>query len=73
MKKTSRGLKIYTDIKDSYGANVWVQDSSSAIKDCCWIYIEGGSIKDNNAATHLTVAQAKRIIKGLEKFVNQFN
>lgn len=71
-KRTSRGFRIYAQFKDLYGCDVRVQASSLATKRAVWIFPE---VKQANtgewlAGAHLSVVQAKRIIKALQRFVN---
>ncbi len=78
MKKTNRGFKIYSEMKDSYGNSIRVQQSSAACIDACWIFTNGkdGSECAFDSATqrhiavspHLTKAQARRLAKALLKF-----
>jgi len=79
MKKTSRGFNIYSEFKDSYNNQIRVQESSSAMKECVWIfcdYPEGKSVKFHagdwqSAAPHLTKAQARKLAKALLKFADR--
>lgn len=70
MKRTNRSFTIYGEIKHDYGGLVRVLQSSSAMKHAAWIFInnEGSELEENDAA-HLTVAQARKVIKALEKFI----
>ncbi len=68
MKKTQRGFSIYSEGKDSYGAEVDIQ-MSSAVNKRCWIKIKGGALDNNDGTAHITEGHAKRIIKALEKFI----
>lgn len=43
MKKDSRGFKIYGEFEDSYGAQIYIKQSSSAEGNFCWIGVHGGS------------------------------
>ena len=78
-KRTSRGFRIYSDFRDSYGNRVRIQQSSAACMDAVWIFCDGesdgkmlpGDTKPFKSAPHLTVAQAKRVIRALERFVQE--
>lgn len=79
MKKTSRGFNVYSEFKDSNQNIIRIQKSSSAMKECCWIFIEskdGSGLFFDKATNefhahspHLTKTQAKILIKGLSKFI----
>jgi len=76
---TSRGFRIYSDGKDSYGNRVRIQQSSAACMDAVWIFCDGeddgkmlpGDTKPFKSAPHLTVAQARRVIRALERFIEE--
>ncbi len=73
MNRTNRGFKIYSEFIDTYKSTVRIQESSNVLKRC-WIFVEndGKNPASNlitNGAIHLSVGQAKRIIKALEKFI----
>jgi hypothetical protein len=69
-RKTNRGFRIYCDFADSYGNQVRVQESSSAEKYCAWIFChKGPSSNMDEPSPHLTISQAKRVIRALEKFI----
>lgn len=72
MKKDPRGFHIFSEFTDTYGANVHIKMSSSALKRC-WIFVEGGKDKEyaetNQGAIHLNVRQAKLVIAALQKFL----
>ena len=77
MKRTNRGFNIYSEIKDSYGQEVRVQQSSNAEIEACWIFChkEGkdAHIHLGNPqaySPHLTKAQAKKVAKALLKFAS---
>ena len=79
MKKyTQRGFRNYADAKDSYGINYVIRESSAAMKRCVWIFTHDPKhyFKDDVTgydivpALHLTEAQAKRVIKALQKFID---
>lgn len=73
VKRNSRGFREYLTMKDFYGAEVRVTESSIATRSCVWIFIKGGGVVAsggyNDGAAHLTKAQARRIIKALTKFI----
>lgn len=72
MTKTLRGFTIYSEFKDSYGQAVRIQESSAATRKCVWIFC---TASDNDCqpkvclGPHLTVSQAKRVIRALQRFV----
>ena len=70
MRHTSRGFGIYSEFKDSYHSQIRVQKSSNAQLDAVWIFCKKAD-EDKNWAPHLTVAQAKRLIRALQKFVDE--
>jgi hypothetical protein len=71
--KDARGFSEYLTMKDAYEADVKIKMSSSAEKKCVWFYVKGGGIVAsggiNDGAAHLTEAQARRVIKALQKFL----
>jgi hypothetical protein len=70
MKRTERGLAIYTDFKDEYGKYIRVQGSSLATRRCVWIQNEVTEHMGQHLANaHLTVPMAKRVIRALQAFV----
>jgi len=80
MKKyTNRGFRNYADAKDSYGINYVIRESSAAMKRCVWLFIHDHAHYkkdevtgyDLSPALHLTESQAKRVIKALQKFINE--
>jgi len=77
MKKTARGFNIYSGIKDSYGQEVRVQQSSNAEIEACWIFChkDGKDAhihldKPQAYSPHLTKAQARKVATALLKFAN---
>jgi len=64
-----RGLTLYGEVVDTYGARVCVRESSADPLVHGWLFIEGGGITANDGAAHLTVDQARDIIKALQRFV----
>lgn len=69
LKRTHRGFAIYGEFRDSYDASIRIIESSADPLIYCWVYIDGGGITNNDGATHLTVAQARKLIKALELFI----
>ena len=71
MKRTQRGFAIFTQFKDLYGKDVRVQMSSLATRRAVWIFPEVTvHLGEPQAGVHLSVAQAKRVIKALQAFVD---
>lgn len=74
MTKTPRGFTIYSQFKDSDGQAVSIQESSSATQRHVWIFC---TTRDDDGlpkvclGPHLTVSQAKRVIKALQRFVEE--
>jgi hypothetical protein len=63
--ESDRGFKCYTPIKDTYGGQVGVYESSAATQPCIWVSIQqfprsDGSV-DPEAAVHITLEQAERL------------
>lgn len=79
MKRTNRGFKIYSEFKDTYGNKITVQESSSACAARVWVFTENSKGDDCSfdtatgmyisAAPHLSVSNAKRLVKALTKFI----
>lgn len=70
MKKTARGFNIYGECKDSKGSTITIQESSSTQR-AVWIFCENPNPNYLNSEPHLTPAQAKRIVKYLNKFIEE--
>lgn len=73
MKRTARGFSVFSAFKDSYGNRVRVQRSSS-VRPSVWIFCDSGphwsgSDGEDAPAPHLSPAQARRLIRALERFV----
>ena len=75
-KYTKRGFRNYSEQKDSYGIPFRLQQSSSAMIDACWLFIDdpectkpivGGTV---GPVLHLNRNNARRLIAGLRKFLN---
>lgn len=76
-----RGLSMYTEFTDTYGARIELQTSSAACAPRCWLRIKGGEVnnpkgeiktesgRELHFAAHLSLAQAKRLRKGLDKWI----
>jgi hypothetical protein len=62
-RKTVRGFRIYAQFYDQIGTRVRVQESSLATDACVWIFT------DKDQTPHLTRAQARKLIRGLEAFL----
>lgn len=73
VKKNARGFGEYLKMKDSYGAEVKVTESSGASKHCVWIFVKGGGIVAsggiNDGAAHLDKEQAQKVIEALQAFL----
>lgn len=77
MRHTARGFGIYSEFTDTYQNRIRVQHSSAAMMDAVWIFCDGesdgkmvvGSAKPFRSAPHLSVSQAKRLIRALQKFI----
>jgi hypothetical protein len=73
IKRTERGFAVYASVKDSNGCEVRVQHSSADPLTFAYIFCtppEWLRHTYKNPSPHLTVAQAKRVIAGLQKFVD---
>lgn len=79
MRKTSRGFRIYSEFTDLYGTRIKVQESSLATKKAVWIFRSNpndgqpvaGSDKPSCMDPHLSVAQAKRLIRALQIWLKE--
>lgn len=65
---TDRGFRIFAEIKDSYRSKIRIQESSNASYYACWIFCEREGA--DNPSPHLSVNDAKEVIKALQEFVN---
>lgn len=70
MKRTNRGLRIFSTFKDTYGSVVSVQESSAASAFRCWVFCNNdtGSFKD--PSPHLSPRQARQLAAALVKFAD---
>lgn len=70
-----RGFIMYDTFLDDYGADVRVQESSSAEDPKVWIFVRGGSTaskdKANDGQAHLDVEQAERVRDALDTFLKE--
>ena len=77
MKKTNRGFNIYSEFTDLYNTRIRIQESSLATQPAVWIFTENeedGEIKDGKPFkmdAHLSIAQAKRVVKALQAFIEK--
>lgn len=74
MTKTRRGFTIYSEFKDSYGQAVRIQESSSATRRHVWIFCtspDDDRLPNICLGPHLTVSQAKRVIRALQTFAGE--
>ncbi len=69
MRHTQRFFQIYGEFKDSYGSEVRIQESSSAEGRYCWIFSHKANDQQTDFPPHLSVTQAKRVVKALTKFI----
>ncbi len=69
MKRTQRGFRIYGEFKDSYCSEVRIQESSSAMGRFCWIFSHKANDQQTDFPPHLSVTQAKLMVKALTKFI----
>jgi hypothetical protein len=74
-KYTQRGFRIYAEIKDAYGAEVDVIESSAAQFEgddrgpWVWIFAKGGEIHNNDGSAHLDLRDAIRVRDALNVFI----
>lgn len=68
-QKTERGFVVYDEFKDRYDSTITIQESSIAFEPCVWIFAKNPNSKDE-PSPHLTPAQAERLIKALQQFVD---
>lgn len=72
MKKTDRGFAIYSEFKESYGAQVRVIESSLATAPRVWIFCEKpnpNTHENEDQALHLSPNQARLLIGALNKWL----
>lgn len=70
MKRTQRGFAVYGLIKDSRGVVLRVQQSSAMGGPYVWLFVDDvKQVYREEPAPHLNRAQAKRVIKALQRFV----
>lgn len=73
MRKTERGFDLYSEFIDTYQSKVSIQMSSNVKKRCVITVTNDGKHPRSNLVTdgfmHLSEAQARRVIKALEKFL----
>jgi hypothetical protein len=71
MKRTQRGFAIYTEFSDLYGCNIAVVRSGLVGTRAVWIQNEVKEhLGEHLGNAHLSVAQAKRVIRALQAFVD---
>lgn len=68
-RKTNRGFSIYSKFKDLNGSEIRVQESSLATTSAVWIFCHNDNPGLKGDA-HLSVAQAKRVVVALQKFID---
>jgi hypothetical protein len=66
-ERTSSGLILYAQFEDRYNNKITVQESSLAEEPCVWVFARGDQVED--PSPHLTVDQARKLIGGLQKFI----
>lgn len=67
---TPRGFNGFAEFEDTYGCTVRVQQSSSAERDCVWVYTSGGHAGDNDGHAHLNARQARILRDALNEFLD---
>lgn len=65
-----RELLMYIEGKDVYGKEFWVQDGSFACFSACRIY-HNEDKKGEHECLSLKINEAKKLIKGLQKFIKE--
>lgn len=72
-EKTERGFSKYGTITDTKGSEVRLQESSAVGRRCCWIFCDNEDpsykMSSISPAPHLSVENAKELIKNLQIFV----
>lgn len=74
IRKTARGFRIFAEFKDDYGTPFNVVESSS-VDPHCWIYYNDPEYgkwhlgEKLPPALHLSPAQARRLIRALERWL----
>lgn len=70
-KRNGRGFAVYADFQDLYGCNVHIVRSSLVGPRAVWIQNEvTHHMGEHLGNAHLSVAQAKRVIRALQAFVD---
>ena len=78
-KKSERGFRNYCEFTDLYGGKVFIKESSLATKRAVWIFHDhpedgktgvAGYDKPVKMAPHLSILQAKKVIKALQRFID---
>ena len=67
---TQRGFGIYGELTDLYGSTIRIQESSLATDNAVWIFATNPDNAD--PSPHLSVEQAREVVKALEEFINDY-
>lgn len=68
---TERGFATYAHFQDTYGAEIIVRESSSAMESKVWIFTDGGGVTNNKGSVHLNLEQAKTIVAALQEWIDR--
>ena len=68
-ERDHRGFKIYGMVTDSYESEIQVKESSGVGRPKVWVFAYNDPERMKNPSPHLTVEQAKELIKVLEEFI----
>lgn len=69
---TERGFADYANFVDTYGATVRVRQSSAALVDRVWVFIDKKTDPgddSNDGAAHLSKPQAIELVRALQEWI----
>lgn len=70
-RKTGRGFRIYATFRDQRNTLIQVHESSVLKPHCVWIFTERADGTVDFSPPHLNRFQARRLIRALEKFIEE--
>lgn len=76
LNNTERGFGVYSTGKTTYGQEILVVQSSSAMDDCVWIqFNQPGTLENPDSGdytpAHLNKEGAKSVIDGLQRWLKE--
>lgn len=66
---TDRGFKTYDEFTCTYGNTCTIRQSSAALADRVWVFIEPGLVVPDARSLHLDRAGAERLIAALQTWI----